>query len=158
MLTFGAEFSDYARAVHIIAALLAFGIPLANPVIEALVERVDRTAIPTFHEVRKLAGRYLVNPAMLLLLIAGIVLASDEHLWKQFFVQWGIAAIVILGGLEGSILMPRSGRLAELARRDLAAGGAWSAEYVAVHKRVRFVGLVYGFVVIATIVIMATQP
>jgi hypothetical protein len=152
-------FSDYARAVHIIAVVLAFGIPLAHPVIEALVERVDRAAIPAFHEVRKLAGRILVNPAMLLLLIAGIVLASDEHLWKAFFVQWGIGAIVVLGGTEGGYLMPRSGRLAELARRDLAAGtGAWSAEYVALHKRVRLAGLAFDLLVIVTIVVMATQP
>ena len=158
MLAVGAEFQDYARAVHIIAAVLTFGVPLAYPVMEALVERVDRTAIPVFHQVRKLIGRWLVNPAMLLLLIAGIVLASDEHLWKEFFVQWGIGAIVVLGGLEGSYLMPKSGRLAEFAKRDLAAAGGWSDEYLSLHTRVRYVGLFYDLIVVATIVVMATQP
>ena len=158
MLLVGAEFSDYVRAVHIIAVVVAFGIPLAHPVIEALVERVDRSAVPTFHQVRKLAGRWLVNPAMLFVLIAGIVLASDEHLWKAFFVQWGIGAIVVLGGLEGSYIMPKSGKLAELAKRDLAAGAErWSDEYLALSRRVRIVGAVMDFLVIATILIMATQ-
>jgi hypothetical protein len=158
MLAFGAEFQDYARAVHIIAVMLAFGVPLADPVMQALVERVDRNAVPTFHQVRKLAGRWLVNPAMLLVLIAGIVLASKQHLWKAFFVQLGIGAIVVLGGIEGSFLMPKHGRLGELAKRDLAAGGAWSDDYLALHQRVRLGGLLYAFVVIVTIVIMATRP
>jgi hypothetical protein len=159
MLLVGAEFSDYVRAVHVICVVLAFGIPLAHPVLEALVERVDRTAVPAFHQVRKLAGRFLVNPAMLVLLIAGIVLAGDLHLWKAFFVQWGIGAIVVLGGLEGSVIMPRSGKLAELARRDLAAGATeWSDEYMAVWRRVRVVGAVMDLIVVVTILIMATQP
>jgi uncharacterized membrane protein len=158
MLAFGAEFHDYARAVHIIAVVLAFGVPLADPVMQALVERVDRNSVPAFHQVRRLAGRWLVNPAMLLVLIAGIVLASNEHLWKAFFVQWGIGAIVVLGGIEGSFLMPKHGRLGELAERDLAAGGAWSDDYLRLHQRVRFGGLLFAFVVIVTIVIMATHP
>lgn len=159
MLLVGAEFSDYVRAVHIIAVVLAFGIPLAHPILDALVERVDRTAVPAFHQVRKLAGRFLVNPSMLVLLIAGVVLASDLHLWSAFFVQWGIGAIVVLGGLEGSFMMPRSGRLAELAKRDLASGsGAWSEEYLGLCRRVRRVGALMNLLVVGTIVIMATRP
>ncbi len=55
--------------------------------------------------------------------------------------------------------MPRSGKLAELARRDLAAGGSgWSDEYLALHRRVRIVGGVMSLLVLITIVLMATQP
>ena len=158
-LAFGAQFSDYVRAVHIISVALAFGIPFATPLLTALVERVDRSAVPAFHQVRKLAGRWLVNPAMVLLLIAGIVLASDQHLWKAFFVQWGIGAIVVIGGIEGSFVMPKSGRLAELAERDLAAGGAaWSDEYVSLRRKVRVGSSAMNLLVVVTIVIMATQP
>jgi hypothetical protein len=159
MLALGAEFSDYARAVHIIAVVLAFGIPFATPLLTALVERVDRTAVPVFHQVRKLAGRWLVNPAMALVLIAGIVLASDQHLWKAFFVQWGIGAIVVLGAIEGSFVMPKSGRLAELAKRDLAAGGeTWSDEYLSLRRRVRAGSTLMTLLVVITILLMATQP
>jgi hypothetical protein len=159
VLTAGAMFSDYARAVHIIAVVLAFGIPLTQPVIEALVERVDRTAVPVFHQVRKLAGRWLVNPSLLIVLIAGIVLASDKHVWKAFFVQWGVGAIIVFGALEGSFMMPRFRRLAELAKRDLDAGSTqWSEDYVALSRSVRRVGALIDLLVIVTVLIMATRP
>ncbi|MHB8694043.1 MAG: hypothetical protein ACYDHH_22625 [Solirubrobacteraceae bacterium] len=159
MVLSGAVFSDYARAVHIIAVLAAFGVPFAYPLIFSIVERVDRRSVPTFHQVRKLIGRWLVNPALGLVLIGGIVLASNEHLWKAFFVQWGVAAVVVLGALEGSFLMPKSGRLAELATRDLADGsGQWSAEYLALRSRVGIAAWLMSLIVIVTIVLMATQP
>jgi hypothetical protein len=159
MVLTGAVFADYARAVHIIAVLAAFGVPFAYPLIFSIVERVDRRSVPTFHQVRKLIGRWLVNPALGLVLIAGIVLASNEHLWKAFFVQWGVAAIVVLGAIEGSFLMPKSGQLAELATRDLADGsGQWSPEYLALRGRVGIAAWLMSLIVIVTIVLMATQP
>jgi hypothetical protein len=159
MIITGAVFADYARAVHVIAVLAAFGVPFAYPLIFSIVERVDRRSVPTFHQVRKLIGRWLVNPALALVLIAGIVLASDGHLWKAFFVQWGIAAVVVLGGIEGSFVMRKSGRLAELATRDLADGsGQWSPEYLALRSRVGIAAWLMSVIVIVTIVLMATQP
>jgi hypothetical protein len=37
-----------------------------------------------------------------LVLAAGIFLASDGHHWSELFVQWGIAAVIVIGALVGS--------------------------------------------------------
>ena len=50
-----------------------------------------------------------------MVLLAGIYLASSRHQWHAFYVQWGVGAVVVIGALEGSFMIPREGRLAELA-------------------------------------------
>ena len=66
-------------------------------------------------------GRVVINPGLLVVLLAGIYLASDQHQWSVFYVQWGIAAVIVIGAIEGSWMIPREGRLAKIAERDLAA-------------------------------------
>jgi hypothetical protein len=61
-------------------------------------------------------GRRLINPALLIVLLAGVYLASNLHQWSATYVQWGLAAVVVLGGLEGGLMIPCEG-LADLAER-----------------------------------------
>jgi hypothetical protein len=70
---------------------------------------------------QQVVGRRLINPALLIVLLAGVYLASNLHQWSVTYVQWGLAAVVVLGGLEGGFMIPCEGRLADLAERDLAA-------------------------------------
>jgi hypothetical protein len=103
-------------------------------------------------------SRRLINPGLLVVLVAGIFLASDEHQWKHFFVQWGVGVVVVLGALEGSFMIPREKKLADLAERDVAAGAAeWSPEYLALRKRVAGVGSVQSLLVVVTVFLMATH-
>jgi hypothetical protein len=150
-------FSTVIVAVHIMAVVVTFGYLFAEPVLWPLAERIDRAAMPLLHRLRKSIGRWLINPGLLAVIAAGIYLASDEHQWKAFFVQWALGVAIVLGGLEGSYVIPKSGRLAEIAERDLAAG-AWSDEYVRLRGRVRVVGGAMAVLVLVTIYIMTVQP
>ncbi len=79
----------------------------------------------------------------------------------HFFVQWGVAVAIVLGGLDGGFMVRQYGRLAEISERDIAAAGsgevAPSAEYMATIKRVAIVGGVMNVLVLATIYVMVVN-
>jgi hypothetical protein len=159
MLAPGASFSEFVLAIHITAVVVSFGVTFVYPVFAVVGARMDRRAMPWFFRMRQAVSRWLTNPGLLVVLIAGIVLASDEHQWKHFYVQWGIAAVVVLGALEGAVMARGAGRLAEIAERDVAAAGTgkvvWSVEYEALYNRLQMVGAAMGLIVVITIFFMA---
>jgi hypothetical protein len=67
--------------------------------------------------------------------------------------------VIVLGGLEGALVTPRSGRLAELASRDveMARGQdvTWSPEYQTAGRQVEMVRAGMALIVALTIFFMA---
>src|ERR1700730_16822969 len=110
-------FYTFALAVHIAAVVIAFGVTFAYPVMYAVGIRAEPRSMPGLHRIQDSVGKFVISPFMGLALLAGIYLASKLHSWSDFYVQWGIAMIVILGAL----FAPRERRLAELAASDIAA-------------------------------------
>ena len=96
------------------------------------------------------------------MVLAGIYLASDGHHWSEFFVQWGLGAALVIGGLVGAVMIPTAKRAEQLAARDLAAAaeGATelSPEYRAAVRRLSTVGSLLSALVLVTILFMAIQP
>jgi hypothetical protein len=151
-------FWQVVLAIHIAAVVIAFGVVFAYPVFVLVGSRVDRRAIPWFHRMQQQIGRRIISPGLLVVLVAGIYLASELHFWHYFFVQWGIAVSVVIGALEGGYMIRHEGRLAELAERDLAEGGEqWSDEYQALSRRVGAAGLLLYVLVLVTIYLMSVQ-
>ena len=145
---------------HIIAVVVAFGptfgyalffsvlpsYPKAAPAILAGVQRVDR---------------YLVNPGMVILLIAGIVLmASGSTIWdgSDFFIVWGFIAIIALFGLQHGFFQPQVRQAKALAERDLKAGDTLSPEFEALGQRIGQVGSGAGILIALTIFFMVYKP
>lgn len=161
MLVTAVVFSNIVLAIHIMAVLLAFGIVVAWPLVSQTVERIDPKAVPLIHRVRVLLGRTLVNPGLLLVVVAGVYLAAHDHVWKQFFVQWGIGAAVVLGALEGAIAMRQSRQLAEIAARDVEASGdgpvSWSEEFLSRRTRADQVAMLMAVLVLATVYVMTVK-
>jgi hypothetical protein len=153
---------DVVLAVHIMAVVVAFGVTFAYPIIFAVGARTDPRSLPVLHKITYTAERLLVNPGLLLVLIAGIYLASKGHHWSEFFVQWGLGVVVVIGAVVGAVLIPASKRAQELAERDIAASGdgavAMSAEYQAVVRRLSLVGTLLSLLVLVTILFMAIKP
>ncbi len=147
-----------AAFLHILAVVLAFGptfgyalffsvapqFPRATPAILAGVQRCDR---------------YLVNPGMIVLLLAGLYLLSDGP-WEtsDAFIGVGFLAIIVLFGLQHAFFQPQTRRAKELAERDLKAGDSLSAEFEAVSQRVGQVGGLAGLIVVVTIFFMSYKP
>jgi uncharacterized membrane protein len=124
VLVTAASFTDFVLGVHILAVVVAFGATFVYPLIFATARRADPRVMPWLFSLMQRIDRFIVNPGLGVVLIAGIVLASEDHRWGDFFVQWGIGAVIVIGALVGSFMIPREGRLAEAAARDLAASPA----------------------------------
>jgi hypothetical protein len=160
-------FANFILAVHILGVVVGFGVVFAFPVLFAVAGRTEPGVIPWLLRARQSVGRYLVNPGLLVVVLAGIYLASNEHQWSDFYVGWGIIAALVIGAIEGSYIIRRAGALAQLAERDLAAtavaaGGrrtsaTWSPEYTAVLRRFAAAGNVMALIVIVTVFLMATH-
>ena len=159
MLVSAVTFEQVVLAVHIVAVVIAFGLVIAYPFITLGAERVDHRALAALHRTRQQLGRMIVNPGLALVLISGIYLASEGHYWKQFFTQWGLGMVVVLGALEGAVLMRQEGKLAELAEAELTAGagGALSDVYVRTRSRSDLVARLMAVLVVITIYFMATH-
>jgi hypothetical protein len=161
MLITGASFAAYIIGVHTVAVLVAFGPLFAFPLMTGLAGRREPRMLPFVYRLQQAIGRRLIAPGLLVVLVAGIYLASDFHLWKRFFVGWGLAVVVILGGLHGAVLLRQEGRLATLAERDIeAAGGgevSLGADYRATERQHAIVGAVMALLVVATVIIMAVN-
>ncbi|MGA9857057.1 MAG: hypothetical protein WBQ18_04290 [Solirubrobacteraceae bacterium] len=165
MLVTAVAFSDFILAVHILGVVIGFGVVFTFPLVLGRAAKTDPALIPWLLRIRQVLGRYLVNPGLLVVVVAGFGLASDEHRWGSFFVGWGILAALVIGAVEGAIVIPRSGRLAEIAERDLAAtavpgGGqrtsaAWSDDYQATAGLLSRATLLTQVLVVVTVFLMA---
>jgi uncharacterized membrane protein len=153
---------DVVLGIHIMAVVVAFGATFAYPIMFVVAARHDPRGIPLLHRIEYTTERWLVNPGLLVVLAAGIYLASEGHHWKEFFVQWGLAAVVVIGAALGAVMIPTAKRAEELAARDLAAaaGGPVSAspEYLAAVRRLTVVGSLLSLLVLVTILFMAIKP
>jgi hypothetical protein len=153
---------DVVLAIHIMAVVVAFGVTFAYPIIFAVAARHDPRSMPILHRITYTVERLLVNPGLLLVLLAGIYLASKGHQWSEFFVQWGLAAVVVIGAVVGLVMIPASKRAQQVAERDIQASGdgpiAMSEEYQAIVRRLSTFGTLLSLLVLVTIVFMAIKP
>jgi hypothetical protein len=82
------------------------------------------------------------------------------------FSKWWVAvpllAILLILGLGGAFFAPRDRKLAELARRDIAAAGegqvVFSKEYEDLGRQVGSVGAFVVLLVVIVIFVMVTGP
>jgi uncharacterized membrane protein len=153
---------DVVLAVHIMAVVIAFGWTFSLPIVYVVAAKQDPTSLPVLHRIELLISRFLLNPALLVVVGAGIFLASAGHHWKEFFVQWGLGVAIVLGGLVGAVLMPAAKRAEQAARRDLEgyAGGEFQPgeDYRRATRTLNTVGSFASLLVLVTILFMVIKP
>ncbi len=153
---------ELVLALHIIAVVTAFGVTFAYPIIFAVGAKTQPRAMPLLHRIEYTIERWLVNPSLLVVLAAGIFLASDGHHWSQFFVQWGFAVVIVIGAVVGAVMIPSSKKAEQAAERDIAAAGdgevVFGEEYQGLVRRLNLVGTTLSALVLLTIVFMVVKP
>jgi uncharacterized membrane protein len=153
---------DVVLAVHVMAVVIAFGWTFALPVVFAVASKRDPRSLPVLHRIEYTVSRVILNPALLVILGAGIYMASDGHHWSEFFVQWGIGAVVVIGAVVGSVLIPAAKRAEEAARADLQgfSGGEFQPgeTYRVAARQLNVVGSAASLLVLLTILFMAIKP
>jgi predicted integral membrane protein DUF2269 len=144
--------------IHILAVVLAFGPTFAYGIIFSVLPKYPRSA-PAFLEAIRRIDSYLVNPGMLVVLIAGIYLMSDGN-WdgSEAFIAVGFIAIVALFGLQHAFFRPQGRKAQEIAERDLKAGDSLSAEFEEISRRLGTVGPIAGLIVVMAIFFMVVKP
>lgn len=144
--------------IHILAVVLAFGPTFAYGLIFSVMPKHPRSA-PAFFEAIRKVDNYLVNPGVLVVLLAGIYLMSDGH-WdgSEPFLTVGFIAIVALLGLQHAFFRPQGRKAQELAERDLKNGDGFSPEFEEITRRLSTVGPIAGLIVVVTIFFMTVKP
>jgi uncharacterized membrane protein len=150
-------FESVVLAIHVMAVVATFGIVFAYPLIAPWLRQAHPEAVPGLHEAQVRIIQMLVNPGMVVILLAGIYLASKFDVWNETWVSIPLLILLVLGGMFGALFMPTERKLAELARRDLAAG-ALSAEYDTQATRLRTLQLVAAALVLVAVFFMVAKP
>lgn len=154
--------ADYKIALflHLLAVVLAFGPTFGYGILYSVLPQFPRSAPAILAGIQK-TDRYLVNPGMIVILLAGIYLmvASDD-VWKgdEAFIIVGFLAIIALFGLQHGVFQPQGRKLQELAERDLKAGDELSPEFQAIGQRLGQLGGLAGAIVVVTIFFMTYKP
>ena len=153
---------EIVLAVHVMAVVIAFGWTFTLPVVFAVASRRDPRSLPVLHRIEYTISRVILNPTLVVILGAGIYLASDGHHWSEFFVQWGIGVVIVIGALVGSVLIPAAKRAEEASRADLQGftGGEFQPgeEYSALTRRLSLWGSAASLLVLLTILFMVIKP
>jgi uncharacterized membrane protein len=153
------EFYNVVLAIHIMAVVVAFGVIFAYPVLVPWLRRTHPEAMPGFHAAQERVDRMVISPGLVVILAAGIYLASKADVWSKVWVSVPLLILIVLGGLGGAFLTPTERKLSEVARRDLGAGGgALSAEYDALLSRWTTGALTAAVLVLVAIFFMAAKP
>jgi hypothetical protein len=167
MLPFGAYLDGgykVALFFHIIAVVVALGPTFGYGIFFSVLPKYPRAAPALIEGMRKI-DRYLVNPGMIVLLIAGIFVLADSgiaghNVWSgsDFFVVWGFIAIIALFGVQHGFFGPRMAQLQEFAERDLQKGDTFSDEFEASSKMIAQVGAATGVLILLTVFFMVYKP
>lgn len=155
-----ADITDYSVGlfIHILAVVLAFGPTFAYGIIFSVMPDHPRAAPALFDAIRKV-DRYLVDPGMVVVLLAGIYLMAEGN-WdgSEAFIAVGFIAIIALFGLQHGFFRPQGRKAQALAERDLEAGDSFSAEFEEISRRLGTVGPIAGLIVVVTIFFMTVKP
>jgi uncharacterized membrane protein len=163
MLTFGSIVDPgykIALFFHVVAVVVAFGPTFAYALILSVAPQYPR-ATPAILEGVQRVDRYLVNPGMVILLVAGIVLlASSGGVWdgSQAFIIVGFIAIIALFGMQHGYFQPAVRKAKEIAERDVTTGDALSPEFETISRQYGQIGTVAGVVILVTIFFMVYKP
>ena len=152
--------TDYSVGlfIHTLAVVVAFGPTFAYGIIFSVLPRHPRSAPAFFTAIRKV-DTYLVDPGMILVLLAGIYLLIEGP-WEssEAFITIGFAAIIVLFGLQHAYLRPQGRKAQAIAERDLERGDSFSEEFEAITRRFSLIGPLVGLIIVVTIFFMVVKP
>ena len=163
MSTVAVTFYNVVVWLHVSAVVLAFGPTFAFAIYIALAQRKYPRAIPAVLEAQTMISRSMVTIGGVLVLVTGIYLAADVWEFSDFFVIWGLLAIIALLGLTHGFFIPNDTRAARAAKRDIEAAGPTGdvelgREFNEFSGRSARMGPIAGLIVILTIYVMAAKP
>lgn len=162
MRTLAVSFYDVVLWLHISAVVVGFGSTFAYAVLAGVAQRSAPEAVPGMLAAFRANDRTVVTIGALVVLLSGLYLAADSEQFDEFFVAWGIIAVLLLLGLTHAFFIPHERRAEELAKRDIEAAGPraveWSPEFHAVSSRFAKAGALAALIIILSVYVMTAKP
>ena len=162
MTTLAVTFYDVVLWLHVSAVVVGFGSTFAYAVIMAVSAKTNPRSVPAVIAGVAANDRTLVSIGSIIVLLTGLYLAADRWDFSEFFIGWGIVAVLILIGMTHAVFLPSDRKGAELAERDIAAAGdgevEFSDEFNRETTRIARMGTLAGVIVILTVYVMVAKP
>jgi hypothetical protein len=163
METIAVTFYDVVVWLHITSVVIAFGPTFAFGIYFAVGARKYPRSIPAIIETQSVIQRSMTTIGGILILITGFYLAGKRFDFSDFYIVWGIIAIVVLMGLVHGFFLPNDSRALSIIKRDLDEAGPSgkfepSKNFMDVSSRSARMGPIAGLIVILTIYVMAAKP
>lgn len=147
------EFYNVVLWVHITAFAIAFGPTYAYGAFYAFAGKAGPQALIPVAKTIRMWDRTAGTIGGTLILLSGIYMASDgPYDFSDFFISWGVVAILLILGLTHAYFLPKTNQVIE----HLEAGRGEEAQ--ALGQQVGKVGAALGVVVILTIYVMTAKP
>jgi uncharacterized membrane protein len=144
--------------VHVLAVVVGFGVIFTYPLLDAYARRTHVVDLVALHRFQVFLTSRLIQPALLVILVAGIYLATDRWSLGDPWISATFAILIVIGGLAGAVIGPTEKKLLALAQRELQEGQAPSAAYEReAIKLARFGGLTALLIAVA-VFLMVTKP
>lgn len=146
--------------IHVLAVVVGFGVVFTYPLLDAYARRTNVVDLVALHRFQVFLTSRLIQPALLVIILAGLYLATSDHGWSlgDAWISATFAIAIVLGGLAGAVFGPTEKKLLALAQRDLEQGqkpsDAYEREAI---KLARFGGLGL-LLVTAALFLMITKP
>jgi uncharacterized membrane protein len=145
-------FYDVVLWIHITAVVTAFGALFAYPVFLAVNAKAPLSQRANFHRLQVAFSKRITGPAIGVVLLAGIYLASDAHLWSEAWVIVPFVLLFVIAGLGATVL-----RRGELRLIEYSESGS-DEDYDAVLSGVKIWTLVTIALIVITIFFMVAKP
>lgn len=143
---------DVVLWLHITAVVTAFGALFAYPVFLAVNAKAPIAQRTSFHRAQIAFSQRITGPAIGVILLAGVYLATDADLWSEPWVTGPFVLLFVIAGLGATVL--RRGEESMVATSE-AGDESGYAKALATVRTWTFVTLA---LIVLTIFLMTAKP
>jgi hypothetical protein len=146
------RFYEVVLWIHITGVVAAFGALFAYPVFLTVNAKAPIAVRANFHRLQIAFSKRITGPTIVVVLAAGVYMASDAHLWSQTWVKLGFILLLVIAGLGATVL--RKGEESLIVHAEASDEAAYAAT---LHTVLGWTALTLVLIVV-TIFLMAAKP
>ena len=146
------SFYDVVLWLHITAVVTAFGALFAYPVFLGVNAQAPLGQRALFHRLQIAFSKRVTGPAIGVILLAGIYMATDRELWDEPWVSISFVMLLVIAGLGATLLRRNEERMLASAEAGDDRG------YDTALKTTRTWTLITLVLIVLTIYVMTAKP
>jgi hypothetical protein len=146
------SFYDVVLWVHITSVVTAFGALFAYPMFLMVNANAPIGQRAHLHRLQIVFSKRVTGPAIGVILVAGVYLATDHDLWSKAWVTVPFVLLLVIAGLGSTVLRRGEEKLIETAEAGDDAG------YASTLATVRTWVWVLLALIVITIFVMTAKP